>query len=500
MNVPLHGVTRAVLAAAAAAALVYAAGSVSTSLDLAPSSAAGPTGPGVSTEAARDVVLSCPGPELRGVAGVADVSVSGSVSAAAAPVDALGGLALPGDAGGLQIGPSSADAGATPLSPARGSTVDLPLPDASTAIEVRGTGSLAAGLAATQEWSSDTARVRGLTTVPCRPASADAWLIGGGGSAGRQERLVLVNPGANEVVAGLSLHGGAGEIASPTGTGITVPAHGRAVVLLDALAGSEATPAVHVQVSGGTVAAYLSDVWLDGSVPAGADTSPATAAPSRSQVIPVAALSGAGVVRVAVPGGREAVVSARLLGPEGGSPLPGTGVTRIAAGAVGELSMAGAPAGTYAVEVTADVPVVAAAFVQRRTGTDPGDFAWTPSTERLIGTAGTAFPATGDPATAGTAPVRTLSLVATDGPVTALVVSVVAGRATSSQVELGADTSRTIDLGAATSVWVSPAGGSGALRAGVSSTVGAGAAQLVSALPLSDAILTSLVSTAFPVP
>ncbi len=501
MTTPVHGIVRAVLAAAGAAGLVYAAGAVSSTVDLAPSSGTTTAAPGASTEAAREVTLSCPGPELRGVAGVADLSVTGTVSAAAAPPQALGVLAPAAGAGGLQLGPSSAQPGPAPQHPARGATIALPLPDASAAVEVRGTGSLAAGLVGLQQWASDTGRLRGLATVPCTPAGSDAWLLGGGGSPGRQERLLLVNPGANEVVAGLSLHGGAGRIDSPTGTGVTVPAHGRAVVLLDALDATEATPAVHVQVSGGTVAAFLSDVWLDGSVPAGADTSPPTAAPARSQVIPVAAFSGAGVVRVAVPGAQEAVVSARLIGPDGGTPLPGTGVTRVAAGAVGQLSMAGAPAGTYAVEVNADVPVVAAAFVQRRAGTDPGDIAWTPSTEPVTGTAGTAFPPPAPGGAAGAAaPARVLSLVATDGPATAQVVTVVAGRATTRQVVLAADTSRTVELGPASSVWVSRVGGPGALRAGVSSTVGKGAAQLVSALPLSDAVVTSLVSTAYPAP
>ena len=329
------------------------------------------------------------------MAGVSDIPVTGTVSAAAAPTEALSGLVLPSGAASLVVGAPAGDAPEEPSGtpPARGTTLTQPLPPSAVPVQVRASGSLAAGVAGEQEWSADTKELRGLVTTPCTSARADSWLLAGGGSPGRQERLVLVNPGANEVVVGLSLHGRTGPIASPTGTGITVPAHGRAVVLLDALAGTEEMPAVHVQASGGTIAAFLDDVWLDGSVPAGADTTPRAATPSTTQIVPAAALAGAGALRVVVPGRQEAVVRVRLIGADGGLPLPGggDGVTRVAGGAVAELSLAKVPTGTYAVEVTADVPVVAAAFIQRRAGSDPGDFAWTPSTAAITGTAGATF-------------------------------------------------------------------------------------------------------------
>ncbi len=497
MTLPLHGLIRVVVASGAAVGLVYASTIMDTGLDLGPAASAahGAT----AAQAARDVVLSCPGPELRGVAGVADVAVTGVVSAATAPVGALGGLVLPSGAGSLTIGPPPA-VGTPPSTPstpapARGLAIRQPLPDTSTAVEAEATGPLAAGLAASQEWSANATDLRGLVSTSCRSATADAWLLGGGGSPGRQERLILVNPGANEVLVGLSLHGRSGEIPSPTGTGITVPARGRAVVLLDALAGTEPTPAVHVQASGGTVAGFLDDVWLDGSVPAGADTVGSNAPPSRTQVIPVAALTGAGVVRVVVPGSHEAVVSARLIGPTGGAPLPGNGVTRIPGGAVGELSLTGAPAGTYAVEVNADVPVVASVQVQRRAGTSPGDFAWSTSTTPVVGTAGAVFPAV----EAG-GPTRTLTLIATDAPVTADVVTVVGGTPRTRRVVVAADSSTTLPLAGADSVWVRRVDGAGELRAGVGSSIGTGADQLVSTQAVVDSTLTSTVSIAFPIP
>jgi hypothetical protein len=496
MSVPVHGLLRALLAATGAAALVYASTSVSAGLDLAPAVGSGTGQPGSVDEAAQDVVLSCPGPELSGVAGVADVPVTGTVTAAAAPTEAIPGLVLPTGAGTLSVG-TGADGSAAAASPGRGQVVQAALPAGAAPVEVRGTGSLGAAVAGAQEWSADTKELRGLTTTPCTAATADAWLLGGGGSPGRQERLVLVNPGANEVVVGISLHGRTGALPSPTGTGITVPANGRAVVLLDALAGTEAMPAVHVEASGGTVAAFLDDDWLDGSIPAGVDTVPSVAPPATTQVIPAAALDGPGIVRVAVPGTKEAVVRVRLIGPNGGLPLPGadTGVARVAGGAVAELSLASVPVGTYAVEVTADVPVVAAAFVQRRAGTEPGDFAWSTATPALTGTAGTTFPT----ATGG-GPQRSLTLVATDGSVTADVVTMAGGTASTQRVTLAGDTSTTLPLGSTGSVWVTRAEGDGQLRGAVTSTVGTGATQLIASIPLLDTVLTSRVIRAFPLP
>ncbi len=497
MSLPIHGALRSLVAAGCAAGLVYATTVVSAGADLGPAATA-VTGPGTSDEAARDVTLSCPGPELSGVAGVSDISVTGTVSAAAAPTQALSGLVLPTGDGRLVVGaPSGSGDRPSGTPPTRGTTVSEPLPGSATPVQVRASGPLAAGVAGEQEWSADTKELRGLVTTPCTSARADSWLLGGGGSPGRQERLVLVNPGANEVVVGLSLHGRTGPIASPTGTGITVPAHGRAVVLLDALAGTEEMPAVHVQASGGTVAAFLDDVWLDGSVPAGADTTPRAAAPSTTQVIPATALAGSGVLRVVVPGRREAVVRVRLIGADGGLPLPGggDGVTRVGGGAVAELSLAKVPEGTYAVEVTADVPVVAAAFTQRRAGSDPGDFAWTPSTSAISGTAGAALAPV-----AGASTTRTLTLVATDGPVTADVVTTGAGTPRTKQVDVPEDTVVSVPLGGADAVWVTGAAGDGQLRGAVTSTIGTGAEQLISSIPLLDAVLTARVSRAFPVP
>jgi hypothetical protein len=235
----------------------------------------------------------------------------------------------------------------------------------------------------------------------------------------------------------------------------------------------------------------MSDTWLDGSTPAGAETSGPTAAPSTRQVIPAAMVSGAGSIRIAVPGNRQAVVSARVIGKDGASPLPGGGVASVPARSTGELVVTGLPESMYAVELTSDVPIVASLFASWRKGDLRGDFVWAPSTEAASGLLGAAFPAADTPRR------RLLSVVSVGGPATATVTWQSDGDWTTRKIDLGQDTSAALDLKDAESVWVQRTSGSGELRAGVGSMLG-DVERLVSVSPLADSAVTSMVSRAHP--
>lgn len=490
MRPGVPGALRVAVTAALAAALVAGADAVPDGVDVAP--AASSATPEVDASApATEVSVFCPGPELSGVEGAPDIALAGSVAATSAPPGALS-TKPPAGAGSLTVGPVAKPVAETG---ARAAVVTAGFSGAG-AVAVDGTGALAPGVAAGQEWRADRKDLRGLVTTACAAPSAQSWLLGGGAAPGRQERLVLVNPGANEVTAELTVHGRTGVVSPPATPQVVVPARGRSVVLIDAVAGSEASPVVHVVVAGGTVAAYLSDVWLDGSVPAGAETTGAAAEPATVQVVPAVVLDGTATVRVAVPGPTQAVVSARLIGPKGALALPGGGVQRVPAGAVRDLVLKGVPAGRYAVEVRSDVPVVAAVQTAVRDGSGPGDFAWSPASPPLSAAAGASF--AGLPK--GAAVARTLDLVASGGPATAQVLWVSGGRNRVKKVELAADTSRALALGAPGSVWVSRVGGNGALRAAVDSASGAPDGRLVSVSALTEPVLTTTVSAAVAVP
>jgi hypothetical protein len=481
------GIVRSAVTAAVGAGLVYGAMQAPGALAVGPSRNADTSRDG-GTATVRSSALVCPGPELKGLAGLEDAPVDVAVAVAAAPERALTGVTLPSEAGSLAL--TSLSGRALLRAPdVRGAVAAAPLSPASS-VQVRGRQSLAPGIAATQSWLVPDGDHRSLGIVACGRPSADAWLVAGGGAAGRQERLVLTNPGENPVTVDLTLHGAKGAVESPNGRGVVVPSRGRTTVLLDSISGAEASPAVHVVAHGGLVHAVLNDHWLDGSIAAGSDDAVATAAPSRDQVIPVVSLDGAAALRVAVPGDGEAVVQARVLTASGPRALPRGGVLRVAGGQVRDLSLAGLTRGVYGVQVRADVPVVAAAVSHRRTApTSTGDFGWAGSTEPILGVAGAPLAGLrleGRPVT------QTLALTGSGAAVGVEVVTTDrAGAASSRRLTLGADTSANLDVTGAASVWVHRLSGRGQMRAALAVTAPDAHGELISLVPLADTALRS---------
>lgn len=484
MNLSVSGIVRTSLVAAAGVGIVTAAvhsqgafAVASTRLvDTATTSATNPV---------RSSSLVCPGPELKGVKGVDDVDVGVRVAAAEAPVRALTGTAPATAPGRLSLSRMPRGDLGTPVT-VRGSSV---MGDQGRAegVLVSGTESMAAGVAAAQGWLVPSGDQRSLGSAPCGPPGAEFWIMAGGGAPGRQERLLLTNPGGNAVAVDVTLYGAKGAVSSPNGKGIVVPAHGRTAFLLDSINSELANPVVHVVADGGVVGAVVNDLWLDGTRAGGSDDSVPTAAPSRDQVIPAVAVGGQAVLRVAVPGTGEAVVQARVLTAQGPRALPAGGVTRIDGGAVRDIDISALPTGTVGLQVRADVPVVAAAVVTRTAPGKPGDFAWTSSTPPISGVAGMPLV---DPVGAPGPMQRFLSLTSSGDTAGVEVVTVDAkGVETSRRPNLGVDASGVLDLTGATSVWVHRVSGKGQVRAGVVTWVNDSQGTLLTTTPLHDAAL-----------
>lgn len=493
-RVNVAGVARVALVAGAGVALVHLATDRPVEIDLVAATGQ-QQAPLVGTSLATRVALACPGPELAGIPGTPDVAVTSSVTAAAGPAELL---PVPARGAGRLV----ATSGATTLlalteRPAAVSAV-VPGRAAATTGEVEptlltGSGSMAPAAAGSQEWRTDTAGLRGLVTTPCAAGGSDLWLVGGGGGPGRQERLILTNPGANPVTTDVAVHGAAGRLGDPVVE--TVPSGGRVSVLLDARYGQEEHPVVHVRSDGGGVLATLTDTWVDGSTPLGADTTVAAAPPSGVQVVPgvVVDATGSTSVRVAVPGPQDAVVRVSVLDRAGLVPWTGESVLSVTGGAVGELPLTGLPAGTYALALRADVPVVASAFSRVGTGTAPGEIAWSPAALGIDSVGGAALAPVADLE-------RTLQLVSTGGNSTAEVVTVIDGTPRTRRLDLLADRVASVPLDDAASVWVRRVTGSGELRGTVLSSSGTGAARMLSSMPLGESAVTSEVSRAFPLP
>jgi Family of unknown function (DUF5719) len=429
----------------------------------------------------------CPGPEALGVEGLPEtLKQTVSVAAAAAPAEALPSGFVPGPGEG-SLSLSGLPPGATWPAPVagRGLVVSGQVSSAQSAL-VTGAGALAPGTVATQ-WSWITKGTsRGMITAACTPAAPSSWLIAGGAAPGRLEHLVLANPGPNPVTVDLSVLGSKGRIESPNGQGLVVAGHARTVILLDAIARSEPSPVVQVSVSGGKVAAFLSDTWLDGLVPRGGDDVGPQAPPAREQVMAGVPIDGRAILRVGVPGDTEAVVQSRALTPSGPQPLPAGGVTRVPGGSTRDIDLSSLPPGAYAVQVRGDVPVVAAVMVdRRRSAGGASDLAWSVASVPIKTLAGMALPAA-----EAKGLTERLDLVAAGGPASVRVTTVgSAGRVSTKEVAIGADSVSTLSLEGATSVWVTPE--TGRVRAAVLTSVTDAVGGLLSVTPLRDLTLTA---------
>lgn len=483
-----------------AAGMVYAAGAGHVpTLDLAaalgeeqtvPTSTVQPAGLATVTSAS----LGCVGPEQVGLddPSVPEPEQTVAIAVGSAPAEALPEFVAPSGDGDLQL--TGVPEGDGEQVRERGAAARLEL-SGDTWARASATGSLAAGLGGSQMGLSLTEQQRGLTTAPCQPAGEDSWLVGGGAEPGRVERLILANPTGNPVTVDVEILGAGGPVEAAGGRGIVVPAGERAVVLVDALAPGEARPVLHVTSTGGSIVAALGDRWLEGTIDRGTELTTPTAPPALQQVIPAVPAGGgdadSAFVRIAAPGQEDAVVQLRALTPEGPVRVANA-VASAEAGAVVDVDVSDLPAGTHAIEVTADTPVVAAAQVDRRLEEGgASDLAWVPAVEPSSGLVGAALAQVGD-----VAPERELSIASQEGAQVE-VVAVVGGVPETQQVEVPAAGSVGVGLDPSTeSVWVRVLSGEAA--SAVVSTVEDEAGVLVAGLPLPEAPTTRQVRAVAP--
>ncbi|WP_103063625.1 DUF5719 family protein [Actinomyces qiguomingii] len=247
-----------------------------------------------------------------------------------------------------------------------------------------GTSSGAIGQVTTVTAGGD---LRGLTATPCTPPASVAWIVGGSAALGSSSELRLTNPGVTTVTATIHLYGSTGELTLPSSGQVSVAAGKTASVLLEAAGALDDRLALSVEADGGQLIAALVTESLDGETPAGVDVLTAGAAPARDMTIPGVVLveaadqgqtevagatsSDTPAVRVVNPAGAPATVSISLIGADGEQELPGATAVTVDPGAVFDISLAGVDPGAYAVHVTSDVAVAAAARLVRSAGEYP---------------------------------------------------------------------------------------------------------------------------------
>ncbi|MGN6613297.1 MAG: DUF5719 family protein [Angustibacter sp.] len=430
--------------------------------------------------------LVCPGPETVGVRGAdADhpkAPPSPARVLAAAPPDTVRPAGVGGSGGRVVIGNGAS--AVTADRPGSGALRVQAATSTAGSVPVTATGAAASGLVAEQLTRTAKGDERGVSSATCLAPADDQWLVGGGTDVGRRGRLVLANPHdapADVTVDVLTTDGAA---TRTPGSTVAVPPRSRVVLLLDALAAKATSPVVHVRSAGGSVTAVLSDTYLDGTTPRGIDDVVAAMPPSTQTLVPGVRVDGRALLRLAVPGDAEAVVQLTALGRTGAAELPDGGVVRVPAGATRDVSLASLPKGDYGLKVVSDVPVVAGAWVERRTD-GAGEFAWSASSGPVTSLAGLAQADAADGARTDvvlTAPRQDAHLD---------VVTVAAdGTASTRRVDVAAGTTQVVSVSG--TVWLRPASGSGQVVAARFTEVDDPAGPLVTTGPLRQVALTRM--------
>jgi hypothetical protein len=228
-------------------------------------------------------------------------------------------------------------------------------------ISVIGTGSLAPGLIANQ-WSRDPrGQGRGMASTPCDYAGSDFWFVGGGAVAGRQTRVVLVNPDAFAAVVDLVIYGPNGVIDAPGGRGLVVNPKKRLYVPLDALTPGVPSTAIHVIARTGRIGASVDDDQMAGLKSVGTEWVPRAVAPAKKVYVPgVFPGKGVRVLAIAAPGDADAQVSIRVMTKDGTFQPAERDHFTVPSDSVISLDMSSVTQGQPAtLELTSDTPIVA---------------------------------------------------------------------------------------------------------------------------------------------
>ncbi len=340
-------------------------GGTLVSVGLATAAAPSPRGPGsltVTQVPVRETVVACPG--LRSRTGYTDSSVAAGTPPQSATTAGSGGTAVVRT---MTEDPSKSQPriilrtpGASGVYTGRNGERD--------SLVGRAVGAMAPGFTVTQTERTVDGGHRGLATTACLPSGSDFWFVGAGTRVGQESLLVLTNPEASVATVDVGVFGRRGRFDTPAGTGITVPARSRVEVSVPRLAPGQRVLALHVQVRSGRLSAAVTETDVNGFKPLGTDWIPATVAPDHALVvpgIPAVAKDRVSTVTLDVAATRsDAIVSVKLVTPDGTFVPVGGGELDVRGGSVRQLDLTDALRGQpAALLVTSDAPIVAGAKV-----------------------------------------------------------------------------------------------------------------------------------------
>jgi hypothetical protein len=264
-------------------------------------------------------------------------------------------------------------------------------------LSIQGTGALAAGTVGTSTTTAQEGVNRGMASVPCQVPGSDFWFVGASGASDRRDVLVLTNLDTINAEVNVSVYARTGAQDLPAARGIVVPARGSAELYLKQVAPNLRDIALHVESTGGRVAAAVRSNASNGNEPAGVDWLNTSAAPATTVFVPaVAPGSGLRILSVANPTDLQATASLTVNGPNGPFKPAGLETVQIDAGSVKTFMLDPVLHGDASgVTLTSDQPVTAS---MRMTDASRTEFASIGSAEALTGPAYLVIPAHQQPA------------------------------------------------------------------------------------------------------
>ncbi len=257
-------------------------------------------------------------------------------------------------------------------------------------------GTSGAGVAAAGSAGVAADDLRGFAASGCRAPAMESWLVGGAGTTGASDLILLANPGEVPAVADLTVFGASGALRPPGGQDLVIPPGSQRVVPLAGLAVGEEAPVVLVTATGAPVTATLQAALTRTLAPGGVDQV-TPVAPATAAVIPgvtvapsaAAETEATTVVRLLSPG-RDDSATVTVVGATGDQVL--THQVPLTADVPTQLELAGLPAGSYTVSVVSAAPIVSAVWQATGLGTG-SDFAWYAAAPLLDADALVAVPA-----------------------------------------------------------------------------------------------------------
>lgn len=241
-------------------------------------------------------------------------------------------------------------------------------------------------ISASEVVSLDEEDLRGFAAAPCREPGMSSWLVGGDGSTGSSDLILLSNPADVPSTVQLNVYG-----AQRKTTTKIVPPKTQTTLTLASVAGAEPRPVIEVIAAGAPVRAALQSAHVRTLDAVGIDVQDGVGGAQRSlrllgaQSQPISEGDDSTGILLRILSPREDATATVLVRGADGTVDSDEYVIELTAATPTEVSLTGMGAGAHDIEIDATAQVVAGA---RQTVRADGreDFAWMLPAPQLTGT------------------------------------------------------------------------------------------------------------------